>query len=364
MDREIALKLREKFAPDLVGKLPRVTCPKCANPKKFGRCDEHEKSKCPICKAYVSERHIHIDYVGHADATARLLDTDPDWNWEPKHRDIDPSALAAAVASGNPEVVRMVLENAPPKYDLDSDGDPVGLWINLTVCGTTRPGYGSVPSGQNDAVKVLIGDAIRNAAMRFGVALDLWAKGDRADPAQENATASGGQAVRNGKASRPAGDAWENAQPAPPRRNGQQNGGGRVSRPSQERQRTPLPPGGSPDRPVDEEAQTIADEAAEARTLPALKDSHTKAHGKGKLQSLIKNRTSGQTGPLGVFLEWRRKQLADEAKALSELRRAAQMPDEDLDTYLKSSLGFGLEDATAAQMREAAKALTETARAS
>ncbi len=173
--------LRKPFRPEEIGKLPRVTCPKCSDPKKNGPCDEHRKSKCPECKAYVSERHIHIDYVGHADVTARLLEADPEWNWEPLATD----------------------EHGLPVFDTDRNDSPVGLWIRLTAGGVTRLGYGSVPSGQNDAVKVLIGDALRNAAMRFGVALDLWAKGDRADPTAENATASAGQAAR--RAARPAG---------------------------------------------------------------------------------------------------------------------------------------------------------------
>ena len=55
--------------------------------------------------------------------------------------------------------------------------------IKLTVCGVTRIGYGSAvakntPDGQANAVKEVIGDALRNAAMRFGAALDLWHKGD------------------------------------------------------------------------------------------------------------------------------------------------------------------------------------------
>jgi hypothetical protein len=52
-----------------------------------------------------------------------------------------------------------------------------GLWIELTVCGVTRYGYGE-PQGRDkfDQTKGAIGNAIRNAAMRFGVALDLWAK--------------------------------------------------------------------------------------------------------------------------------------------------------------------------------------------
>jgi hypothetical protein len=56
----------------------------------------------------------------------------------------------------------------------DSNG---GLWIELTICGVTRYGYGE-PQGRDkfDMTKGAIGNAIRNAAMRFGVALDLWAK--------------------------------------------------------------------------------------------------------------------------------------------------------------------------------------------
>jgi hypothetical protein len=53
------------------------------------------------------------------------------------------------------------------------------MWIRLTVCGVTRLGYGHAGSKTGgDAIKEVIGDALRNAAMRFGAALDLWHKGD------------------------------------------------------------------------------------------------------------------------------------------------------------------------------------------
>jgi len=121
-----------------------------------------------------------LDYVGHADVTRRLLEADPEWNWEPLATD----------------------DHGLPVFDCGQNGQPVGLWIRLTVGGFTRLGYGSVPANQNDAVKVLIGDALRNAAMRFGVALDLWAKGDRADPTAENATAPGGPRVQAARSPR------------------------------------------------------------------------------------------------------------------------------------------------------------------
>lgn len=94
---------------------------------------------------------VVLDYVGHAALTARLLDVDPLWSWAPM-------ALTA--------------EGAPA---FDAQG---GLWIKLTVCGMTRIGYGHATKGGGDGVKEVIGDALRNAAMRFGCALELWHKGE------------------------------------------------------------------------------------------------------------------------------------------------------------------------------------------
>ena len=93
-----------------------------------------------------------LSYVGHAALTDRLLDADPLWAWEPLS--VDDRGLPV----------------------LDDDG---GMWIRLTVCGVTRLGYGDAQgkTGGN-AMKERIGDALRNAAMRFGAALDLWHKGD------------------------------------------------------------------------------------------------------------------------------------------------------------------------------------------
>lgn len=130
------LKLREQFAESQIEKLPK--------PMWKGAWDGQKGSNCRECGGYhVTSNCIHLDYVGHANATNRLLDADLTWNWEPM----------AYTEAGTP---------------FFSDG---GLWIRLTVCGVTRIGFGD---GKNP--KEIIGDAIRNAAMRFGVALDLWAK--------------------------------------------------------------------------------------------------------------------------------------------------------------------------------------------
>ncbi len=105
---------------------------------------------------------IMLDYVGHAAVTDRLLDVDPKWSWEPLG----------------------VQENGLPATDLAGN-----LWIKLTVNGVTRIGVGD---GKN--AKECISDAIRNAAMRFGVALDLWSKEELestlADPSMKNERAS------------------------------------------------------------------------------------------------------------------------------------------------------------------------------
>jgi hypothetical protein len=93
-----------------------------------------------------------LDYVGHAAVTDRLLTIDPHWSWEPFA--IGPDGLPALDAGRN-------------------------LWIRLTICGVTRIGV-----GDGKSAKECIGDAIRNAAMRFGVALDLWAKEDLVEFAQ------------------------------------------------------------------------------------------------------------------------------------------------------------------------------------
>jgi hypothetical protein len=348
--------LRKQFPANEVGKLPRVTCGDCSDRRK--NCDKHSKAKCQVCQSYVSTQHIHIDYVGHADVTTRLLEADPEWSWEPKARDIDPAVLAAAVATGNPEVVRMVLEASPPKFDLDNQGEPVGLWINLTVGGVTRPGFGSVPSGQFDAVKVLIGDSLRNAAMRFGVALDLWAKGDRADPAAENATASGGTAVRGGSRR----ESFDDARPArPAASNGHANGSpanGTVARP-------PAQTRTAPTGEVDPEAQPFADEAAAANSIGALREIHTRAREAHKLAALITDPSgSGHIDGLGKYLNHRKGQLEEVEKAFAALIEAAgPMPIDEVEIHVKAVTGKSVEGASAAEIKAATEALTAKAAA-
>jgi hypothetical protein len=52
------------------------------------------------------------------------------------------------------------------------------MWGELTVLGQTRLGVGSARHDKPDLDKELIGDFLRNAAMRFGISLSLWSKSE------------------------------------------------------------------------------------------------------------------------------------------------------------------------------------------
>lgn len=131
--------MRKPFEPNQISQM-------CRSTKK-----ENTKGKCQKCGGWHGLPSIQLTYVGHAALTDRLLDADPTWTWEPLALD----------------------EKGYPV--LDKDG---GFWIKLTVCGVTRLGYGDAQGKTGgDAMKERIGDALRNAAMRFGAALDLWHKG-------------------------------------------------------------------------------------------------------------------------------------------------------------------------------------------
>ena len=158
--KKIGLELlREPFPEHQVSQLPKGT-------KAQNNCPANEKKTCRICNGWHHPQVIHLSYVGHAALTDRLLDADPLWTWEP-----------------------LALKDGLPAFD-----ETGGLWINLTVCGHTRIGYGHAVASEYKEIgsreKEVIGDALRNAAMRFGAALDLWHKGDlHAD--NENGNGSG-----------------------------------------------------------------------------------------------------------------------------------------------------------------------------
>lgn len=158
-------RLRAPFDADEIEKLPKYVGRKTPD----GKIPREAYGDCPECGRRHPLPAIHLDYVGHAGITDRLNDVDPEWNWEPVATD----------------------EQGLPLFDRNG-----GMWIRLTVLGITRYGYGDAQgkSGPN-AVKEVIGDAIRNAAMRFGVATYLWSKSDKAEHMREFEEAPAGRSV-------------------------------------------------------------------------------------------------------------------------------------------------------------------------
>lgn len=159
--------LRVPFPDSAIGKLPKPTKRQTSEVR-----DDYKKGiRCDLCGQWHHKDVVHLDYVGHAALTDRLLDVDLDWDWDPVS----------------------YTEKGLPQFDPNG-----GLWIKLTVCGKTRLGYGDADgkTGGN-AVKEIIGDALRNAGMRFGMALDLWHKGDLHGADNDAGQSNGGNGSSN-----------------------------------------------------------------------------------------------------------------------------------------------------------------------
>jgi hypothetical protein len=108
----------------------------------------------PRIVAKLPRSGVQLDYVGHAEITRILLEIDPMWTIEPVA--YDDTGMPAVRNNGK------MLEAA--------------FW--LTVLGHKRYCVGSVEArkAEGDLGKELLSDAIRNGAMRFGIALSLWSK--------------------------------------------------------------------------------------------------------------------------------------------------------------------------------------------
>lgn len=94
---------------------------------------------------------IQLDYVSHAEITRILLSVDPHWRWVP-----------------------IAWDNGRPAIHVENG--MATMWGELTLLGQARLGVGSVRADKADLDKELVGDFLRNAAMRFGIALSLWSK--------------------------------------------------------------------------------------------------------------------------------------------------------------------------------------------
>jgi len=99
---------------------------------------------------------INLAYVSHADITKILIEIDPTWNWQP-----------------------VAWDNGRPAIHVENG--TATMWATLTLLGKSLLGVGSVRADKQDLDKELIGDFLRNASMRFGIALSLWSKQDWSD---------------------------------------------------------------------------------------------------------------------------------------------------------------------------------------
>lgn len=99
---------------------------------------------------------INLAYVSHADITKILIEVDPAWSWQP-----------IEWANGRPAI--------------NVENGTATMWGTLTLLGKSMLGVGSVRADKQDLDKELVGDFLRNAAMRFGIALSLWSKQDWSD---------------------------------------------------------------------------------------------------------------------------------------------------------------------------------------
>lgn len=114
-----------------------------------------------------------LDFVGHADITRILLEIDPAWRWVP-----------------------IAWDNGRPAIHVENG--IATMWAELTILGHSRLGVGSVRADKQELDKELVGDFLRNAAMRFGICLSLWTKQEWEDlggkPSYVTTTRATGQA--------------------------------------------------------------------------------------------------------------------------------------------------------------------------
>ena len=115
--------------------------------------------------------NVQLDFVGHADITRILIEIDPTWEWQP-----------------------VGWENGRPQIHVENG--MATMWGELTLLGHSRLGVGSCRADKQDLDKELVSDFLRNAAMRFGIALSLWTKQEWEDLNTHPAPAKKGAAPK------------------------------------------------------------------------------------------------------------------------------------------------------------------------
>jgi hypothetical protein len=139
---------------------------------------ESEKLREPFPKAKiqtVNKKGTNLDYISHATVTRRLLEVDPNYTLK----------VAENPLTGEQRIIHDPLT-----------GIPTTMCVELTIHGTTFQGYGSytpsmkqvdlnamIENGEKwsyqrdpDAYKKMFSDGLSTAAMRAGIALQLWDK--------------------------------------------------------------------------------------------------------------------------------------------------------------------------------------------
>lgn len=116
-----------------------------------------QPGNCNVCGKYHKLPAAHVEYVGHARVTKWLNDIVGPWNWALEPYRVDPDRPAMIVEGGR-----------------------ASLTAHLTILGvrTPMPEVGCADTGKDEWQKDLLGDALKRCAMRLGVGLDLWIKGD------------------------------------------------------------------------------------------------------------------------------------------------------------------------------------------
>ncbi len=148
-EAEAKAALKKGGAPTLLAELTPTLA---TIPDKYGNPD-------PSTLATLPKGGANLSYMGHAEVTLALIDVDPLWTWEPFALD----------DKGGPLITH--------------EGNRLVMWGRLTVLGKTIVGVGTCEARKGDPEKELIGDFLRNAAMRFGIGTKLWSKATTADPA-------------------------------------------------------------------------------------------------------------------------------------------------------------------------------------
>jgi len=118
-----------------------------------------------ISKLPATAKRPALDYVSHAAVTNRLIDAAPGWTYT-----VEPVVVHGGIEDG--KFVTNDFGGGLPHV--------VAVFGSMTIGGVTRQEVGAVDSfsSYGQELKEAISDFIRRGAMRFGVALDLWAKED------------------------------------------------------------------------------------------------------------------------------------------------------------------------------------------